>query len=137
MTTWRYHDGGRFAAGFQGEAGDCVARSIAIAAELPYGLVYAALAERCHALGRPRSARNGVPRKVYEPYLAELGFAWHPTMVIGQGCRVHLRAGELPCGRIIARLSRHLCAVVDGVVLDTFDPSREGTRCVYGYFARP
>lgn len=136
MTTWTYDDGGRAAAGFQGEASDCVTRSIAITAELPYGLVHAALAERCHALGRPRSARNGVPRKVYEPYLAELGFAWHPTMAIGQGCRVHLRAGELPGGRIIARLSRHLCAVVDGVVLDTFDPSREGTRCVYGYFTR-
>jgi hypothetical protein len=24
--------------------------------------------------------------------------------------------------------------VIDGVVNDTFDPSREGTRCVYGYY---
>lgn len=29
-----YHDGGRAAAGFKGKARDCVARSIAIAAEL-------------------------------------------------------------------------------------------------------
>jgi hypothetical protein len=36
--------------------------------------------------------------------------------------------------RDVARLSRHLCAVVDGVVHDTFDPSRDGTRCVYGYW---
>ena len=38
-------DGGRAAAGFKGSAGDCVARSIAIAAGLPYAEVYVALAK--------------------------------------------------------------------------------------------
>ena len=33
---WVYDDGGRNAAGFRGKAGDCVARSIAIATRLPY-----------------------------------------------------------------------------------------------------
>ena len=32
------------------------------------------------------------------------------------------------------RLSRHITAVVDGVIHDTHDPSRKGTRCVYGYW---
>jgi len=129
-------DGGRANAGFRGDAGDCVTRAIAIALERPYGQVYSDLADDAAALGKPRSARNGIPRKVYEPYLAELGWEWVPTMSIGSGCRVHLRADELPGGRIICRLSKHLCAVVDGVVHDTFDPSRDGTRCVYGYFQR-
>jgi hypothetical protein len=57
-----------------------------------------------------------------------------PTMQIGSGCRVHLRADELPAGRIICQVSRHLCAVIDGVVYDTHDPTRDGTRCVYGYW---
>jgi hypothetical protein len=30
--------------------------------------------------------------------------------------------------------SRHLVAVIDGVIHDTHDCSRDGTRCVYGYF---
>lgn len=137
MTTWTYDDGGRAAAGFRGIAGDCVTRAVAIAAELPYREVYDALASRQEALGRARSAREGVGRAAYEPYLLGLGFVWVPTMAIGAGCRVHLRADELPAGRIVARLSRHLCAVVDGVVRDLYDPSREGTRCVYGYFRRP
>jgi len=37
---FQLHDGGREAAGFKGGAGDCVVRSIAIAANLPYMQVY-------------------------------------------------------------------------------------------------
>lgn len=127
-------DGGRAAAGFRGDAGDCVTRAIAIALDLPYSEVYADLSERAQTLGKPRSARNGIARKVYQQYLEEHGWRWVPTMQIGQGCTVHLRGDELPSGRIIVRLSKHLCAVIDGTVYDTFDPSRDGTRCVYGYF---
>jgi hypothetical protein len=134
--TFLYSDGGRGAAGFKGEAGDCVVRSIAIATERPYREVYRDIADRCKEAGLARSARNGVPRKVYQKYLLDHGWEWTPTMKIGQGCKVHLRADELPSGRIICRLSKHMCAVVDGVVLDTYDCSREGSRCVYGYFSK-
>ena len=55
-------------------------------------------------------------------------------MGIGTGCKVHLRADELPAGRLVAALSHHMVAVIDGIIHDTYDCSREGTRCVYGYF---
>lgn len=29
---------------------------------------------------------------------------------------------------------KHVCAVINGVIHDTFDSSREGSRCVYGYW---
>jgi hypothetical protein len=74
---------------------------------------------------------------VYDRYLVDHGWTWTPTMKIGQGCTVHLRAEELPSGRLIVRVSRHMCAVIDGVIHDTHDPSREGTRCVYGYWSHP
>jgi hypothetical protein len=137
---WIPDDGGRAAAGFRGHAGDCVTRAIAIAAGLPYRQVYDELDYLAgemdcpcggHAAG---SARTGLDRAVYHRYLAGLGWAWHPVMGIGTGCRVHLRAGELPGGRIITRLTGHLAAVIDGVVHDTEDPGRAGTRCVYGYW---
>lgn len=134
MTKFILNDGGRAAAGYKGRTGDCVTRAIAIVTGLSYQEVYDTLHERLEEGGSPR---DGVPREVYEPYLKTLGWAWKPTMKIGSGCLVHLRADELPAGRIVARLSRHLCAVIDGVVHDTFDPSREGTRCVYGYFYKP
>jgi hypothetical protein len=141
-----YDDGGRAAAGFRGEADDCVARAIAIATELPYKQVYAELNELGQAergfynrVGRrvKSSARLGVFKPTTRAYMeALLGWVWQPTMGIGTGCTVHLRDGELPAGRLVVQVSRHLVAVVDGVVHDTFDPTRDGTRCVYGYYRK-
>lgn len=128
-------DGGRAAAGYVGEAGDCAVRAASIATGIPYQEVYDALADGMAAAGRPRSAREGVLRTVLNNYLASVGWKWTPTMEIGSGCRVHLRGDELPTGRIIARVSRHYVAVVDGVIYDNHDPSRDGTRCVYGYWS--
>jgi hypothetical protein len=68
--------------------------------------------------------------------LESLGWRWVATMKIGGGCRVHLKAAELPRGRLILRCSKHTTAVIDGIIHDTYDPWRAGTRCVYGYFTK-
>jgi hypothetical protein len=141
------NDGGRRAAGFQGEAGDCVVRAIAIAAQRPYLEVYEALrnANAYYAEGRTSrlakhiavrgsSPRNGNHRTVFHDYILSLGFEWVPTMAVGQGCQVHLRQHEIPAGRLIVKVSKHLSAVIDGVIHDTHNPARGGTRCVYGYY---
>lgn len=134
-------DGGREAAGFKGSTRDCVTRAIAIATETDYREVYDALTERARVAAltarkkKHGSPRSGVYRSVYQPYLEGLGWAWTPTMQIGSGCTVHLCAEELPAGRLIASVSRHLVAVVDGVARDTHDPTRDGRRCVYGYYS--
>lgn len=136
-------DGGRTEAGFIGGAGDCVARAVAIASGLPYAEVYARLAAGMGSQrqGKRRtksgaSARNGVntTRKWFKDYMAELGATWTPTMRIGSGCTVHLTDGELPAGRLVVSVSKHYTAVLDGEIYDTHDPSRDGTRCVYGYW---
>lgn len=138
---WVYDDGGRQEAGFKGTAGDCVTRAVAIAAGRPYSEVYQALAagnarERGKGSSGRRTAREGIhtDRVWFRRYMEERGFHWVPTMGIGTGCRVHLRAGDLPAGRLVCFLSKHVVAVVDGVVHDLYDPSRGGTRCVYGYY---
>jgi hypothetical protein len=131
---YRRNDGGRADAGFQGQTRDCVCRAISIALELPYDDVYLEL--RRLAKVHDENPRTGLSRAAYEPFLRMLGWTWHPTMRIGSGCKVHLRAEELPRGRIIARVSKHLVAVIDGVIQDTHDPSRDGTRCVYGYYSK-
>lgn len=139
---FQYNDGGRKAAGFIGDAGDCVCRAIAIAAHIPYEVVYGDLnklgaSERASKKRRGKSsARTGVYKPTIRRYLESLGWKWTPTMQIGSGCKVHLREDELPKGRLIVSVSRHLVAVIDGVIHDTSDPSRGGNRCVYGYWSK-
>ena len=132
-------DGGRAAAGFKGIVGDCVCRSIAIATELPYRQVYDDLNKLKKVTekrwkGAKSSSREGVFRQTYEKYLFDLGWSWVPLMGFGTGCRFHLRKEELPSGRLICSISGHMVAVIDGIVHDTYDCSREGHRCVYGYY---
>lgn len=133
-----YNDGGRAKAGYKGEAKDCVTRAIAIAATLSYQEVYDALATWPRRTHKKASPRDGVYTKTkwFREYMASLGFAYVPTMGIGTGCKVHLRAEELPAGCLIVQVSKHTCAVINGCVHDTYDPRRSGTRCVYGYWWR-
>lgn len=140
---FEFDDGGRAAAGYKGKAGDCVVRAIAIATQRPYQEIYelvnrAATHERTGKRKRGRSnARTGVYKSSIKRVMNALGWAWTPTMEIGSGCTVHLRAEELPPGRLVVSVSKHLTAVIDGVIHDTHDCSRRGTRCVYGYWQAP
>ena len=137
---WVFDDGGRAEAGFKGTTGDCVCRAIAIATQKPYKEVYDLIneygkKERTSKRKRGKSsARNGVYKNTIKKVMEHYGWVWHPTMQIGQGCKVHLREDELPSGRLVVSVSRHEVAVIDGVIHDIYDPSREGDRCVYGYF---
>ena len=147
MTSFKYNDGGRAEAGYKGTTGDCVTRAVAIAAALPYKKVYDQLAEgnatqrttkNSSKSSGKKTARNGIDtrRKWFKDYMKSLGFKWTPTMGIGTGCKVHLTANELPKGTLICSVSRHITTVVDGVINDTYDCSRDGTRCVYGYWTK-
>ena len=137
---FRFDDGGRAAAGYRGKAGDCVVRAIAIATGRPYQEIYdlvngAAIYERTGKRKRGKSnARTGVYKSSIKRVMKSLGWVWTPTMEIGSGCMVHLRAEELPPGRLVVSVSKHLTAVIDGVIHDTHDCSRRGRRCVYGYW---
>lgn len=139
---FQYNDGGRAAAGLKGTARDCVVRAIAIALERPYQEVYEsinilALDERVGCRKKHKSdSEKGVYRRTYEKYLRIHGWKWIPTKFIGEGVKVHLKDGELPMGRIIARVSKHVTCIIDGVIHDTGCDTRGGTRAVYGYFVK-
>src|SRR5580658_7360676 len=139
---FEYNDGGRKAAGYQGKTGDCVCRSIAIATKMPYAYVYMLLNEHAQqqriTKRQPKrgSARTGIYKTTIKRIMEMLGWKWTPTMQIGSGCKVHLRASELPMGRLVVSVSKHMVAVIDGVIQDTHDCSRRGTRCVYGYWSK-
>ena len=144
---WIYNDGGRKLAGYKGETGDCVVRSIAIISNLPYQELYDHFFEMnkqyaiqrrgrvAKALKKNSSPRNGIYKEIFKPFLEkELKMIWTPTMTIGSGCKVHLKKEELPSGKLIVSVSKHITAVIDGVIHDLSDCSRNETRCVYGYW---
>lgn len=130
MLQFNYNDGGRSKYFKATKVGDCVTRALAIATGKDYKEVY--------ELVRKVSGdtpRNGVKKSVSKKVAEMLGGKWHACMQIGSGCTTHLRAGEIPMhGRIVCSVSKHLVAVIDGVINDTYDCSREADRCVYGYW---
>jgi len=105
-----------------------VTRAIAISTERDYLEVYNDL-KRVSG----ESPRNGVKNSVIRDYLRNYPFT--SCVGIGTGTKVHVKKSELPNeGRYILRLSGHLVAYIDGVLYDSYDSSREGTRAVYGYW---
>lgn len=120
---WVYDDGGRLAAGLHGQGNDCAVRAIAIATGGSYLAIYNDLAPHI-----------GVYRQVWQPYLENLGFVWHIAMEVGHSARVRVR--DLPQGIVVAMLRGHICTIIDGVVHDTFDHTKDGAAVVYGYMTR-
>jgi hypothetical protein len=129
-------DGGRKAAGFSEARGDCVARAIAIATELPYAKVHSELRALCMIFAgdrrfmRRRRKRDdpddGISPIVWQIYLSQLGWSW--TSV-----EQKLRHWDLPRGRLIVMVPRHAMAVIDHVVFDAYDSWR-ARRFVRGYW---
>ena len=139
---YEYNDGGRSEAGYKGSTGDCVVRAISIASQRPYKEVYDlvnsyASNEYKSRVSKKSNARTGVRKSTIRKMMQDLGFVWTPTMKIGSGCKVHLIESELPEGRLVVQVSKHITAVLDKVIHDTYDPSRDGSRCVYGYWRLP
>lgn len=154
MMDWVFNDGGRDAAGFKGKTGDCVCRAFAIATGKPYKEVYddineLAKSERTGKNKKKKSnARTGVYRDTSRKLAEKYGFKWIPTMAVGEGCKVHLVADEIPGGTIVVKLTKHLVCVKDGVIQDTYNSSiseyydendvlvTNDRRCVYGYYVQ-
>lgn len=131
MTTWVYNDGGRSEAGFKGFAGDCVVRAIAIVTEIPYKAIYDDLRYYLNVWGGG-SPRNGVRVDHVRKYLNQLGFRYVPV----RGEHVTLHRDELPKGKVIAELPRHVCAVIDGVINDAYDPNEKKHQKLNGYWIK-
>jgi hypothetical protein len=153
---WVKDDGGRRASGIarapgrKDAVGDCVTRAIAIAAEMPYREVHNALTlatvqhlyagsdndywgkwDRRRGGVRAFDPDHGCRDSVYGPYLKSHGW----VHVTPKGMR--LRGDQLPRGRLIVRIHRHLVAVIDHVIHDTHDCGRAGRVRVDGYWIAP
>lgn len=123
-----YSDGGR-SKYFKGSAGDCVCRAICNATGMDYKEVYNEIKNLLQ-----HTPRNGLKKKETKDIMHYFGFNWIPTMKIGSGCTTHLREEDLPSGTIVCQVTGHLTCIKDKVIYDTYNCSRDGKRCVYGYW---
>lgn len=137
-----YSDGGR-SKYFKGTTGDCVCRAICNATGKDYKEIYDLINEvaKREKTGKRKkgisNARTGAYKYTEKEIIENiLGWKWKPTMTIGSGCKMHLNQYEIPNGILIVRLSKHLTCVKNKVLYDTYDCSRDGTRCVYGYWIK-
>ena len=137
-----YSDGGRSNYFKANGVSDCVCRAICNATGADYKETYdmineLASKERITKNHKKRSsARDGVSKKTTRAVMEKIGYEWHPVMKIGTGCTMHLCKEELPEGTLIVSVSGHVTCVKDKVLYDTFDCSRGGERCVYGYWMK-
>lgn len=139
---WIYDDGGRSKYYQKENVNDCVCRSIAIVTGRDYKEIYDLINKYAEEYRQENPddnshARLGVSKDLTYKILTDLGFKWIAKMYFGKGCTCHLRDGELPKkGRLLVSVSKHLTAVIDGNVHDIYDCTRNGKRCVYGYFIK-
>jgi hypothetical protein len=139
-----YDDGGRAAlAHVFPRHGGCVARAIAIATGKKYYEVHNDLGALCalywndpalrfsHLGGchhqQPPSPDGGIPDHITRLYLGTLHWQWTSTN------KARLHRCDMPMGRIIVSVSKHLVALIDHVVHDTYDHWK-GKRPVHGYY---
>lgn len=137
---FNYSDGGR-SKYFKGETRDCVCRAICNATGRDYKEIYDLINEISkneHTGKRKKktsNARTGVYKYTEKEIIENiLHWKWTPTMTIGSGCTMHLDENEIPEGVLIVKVSHHLTCVKNKEIYDTFDCSRGGNRCVYGYW---
>lgn len=123
---WKFNDGGRAKAGYITHARDCVCRSIAIVENAPYKAIYQALnlMIKC-GVGIPEhslcqtSAREGVFTETWTVLAAALQY----RKIYEPSASVLLRNYVFPEGRFLVHTPRHLTAIVNGEIQDTWDCS--------------
>jgi hypothetical protein len=120
MKHFIWNDGGRFAAGYVGLAGDCVSRAIALGTGLNYRAVYQELGERAR-----KTPRNGLPAKVGAEFLIQRGWQEYPgdfqpfeTFSLGEKIGVFYLMQE-------NRKHPHFTTVMDDTLYDTWNPAED------------
>lgn len=111
---YEFNDGGRAASKYSGGINDCVTRAISIATGIGY--------DAAREILRPVLTHEGV--NVFSAEFASI--ARRAGLVYVAARQKGFTVAHLPTdGVFIAHTSKHISAVVNGVVLDTFDTSAE------------
>lgn len=76
-------------------------------------------------------SRSDVKTSAFDEVMRRMGWVWTNTLT------AHLRADELPPGRLVCHAEEHMVAIIDGVIQDAEGRRCDGTIHVNGYFYSP
>ena len=120
---WVNSDGGRSISKRPAQKNDCTVRALAIARNLPYDDAYDILKEAGRKCSRGFDFVGWMSEQSWATKLAFPAVKGQRRMSPAQFCR------DYPIGHYILRVSKHVIAVKDGVIFDTFENRPD--RCVY------
>lgn len=123
---WVLSDGGRSQSKRSAQKNDCTVRALAIARGLPYDEAYDILKDAGRKCSRGFDFVRWIATQPWATKIAFPAAKGQRRMTPAQFCIDH------PRGTFILRVSKHVFAVVDGVVHDTFENRPD--RCVYTAF---
>lgn len=125
IVSFQYSDAGRSMSRRPRSKNDCTVRALAVVCEVSFDDAYDALAQK----GREPHRGFRIPKRLY---IGVWKLTWQAFQAVKGEPRVTpwRFVQSHPQGRYILRVSKHVCAVVDGVIIDdhAFDPGRR----VYG-----
>jgi hypothetical protein len=121
---YEYNDGGRSHAGFSIYTKDCVTRSVKLILGCDYLKAYETINKFINDTEKKKvsHASIGISNNTTKKLFRFLGFKW-------------IQSNDLPKkkGKYILNMPNHVCAFIDGVVLDTHNYF-EKTNRIYGYW---
>ena len=94
------------------------AGALAISAKKPYRQVYRMLARANKEAGGRRSARDGMPKKVWHKVARKLLLV---KVKLPKGSRPTFTEAHRLYGNCLVTTTKHVCALVNGELLDTHD----------------
>ena len=100
---------------------DCTARALSVLTNRSWRDVYLELSELSSRVGYTFSDVPFIEDYLDERYEREC----HYAKTVGEFAREH------PYGRYAVTMPSHITAIIDGIIVDTFDPSRSIMRCAW------
>ena len=130
MANFTYTDGGRAEAGYKGTANDCATRALSIAEDIHYQVIYQDVNRFLKTtFFENLTARQGLPEEIVKRYYGKMGWRY---IQVSEGYVTH---DKLPGGKVILNLEDHVSTVIDGVIHDDHDWTKENYK-VLGYWRK-
>lgn len=131
-----YNDGGRSNYFKANNVADCVCRALCNTTGIDYKVMYDLINKisKLEKRSKTSNARSGVYKESYKKILKALQAEEVKVQEFGSNKKCHLKDEDLinyQKGRYILSLSHHFSSLIDGVLVDTYDCSRDGDRQVY------